>query len=128
MYKRDVSFEMTKTRKRIEEISNNSDVSEKSLESYLVKRVKAFGGIALKYSNPTETGYPDRIVLLPYGITFWVELKSKGKHPRPIQNVKMDKLRSLGHKVYVADSKDSIDEILANHQNEVLFYELKNKL
>ena len=37
-------------------------------------------------------------------------------------------VRSLGHKVYVADSKESIDEILAHHQNEVLFYELKNKL
>ncbi len=33
--------------KRIEAISNNSDVSEKALEAYLVKRVKAFGGIVL---------------------------------------------------------------------------------
>ena len=90
----------------------HSAYSEKNIERYLVARVYDLGGHALKYTNPYETGYPDRLVLLPEGKLFWVELKSHGQKPRKLQEKRMAELRELGQRVYTADSKEDVDEIL----------------
>ena len=42
----------------------------------------------------------------------WIELKSKGKKPTKLQTIRIDQLASLGHQVFVADSKERINEIL----------------
>lgn len=97
---------------RIDDIAKHAERSEKAIEAYLVKRVKELGGVALKYYNPSQTGYPDRIVLLPGGYVFWVELKSKGEKPRPIQVKRHAELAALGQRVLVFDSKTEIDEFL----------------
>lgn len=93
-------------------IARHSTESEKAIEAYLVKRVKAIGGICLKYSSASVTGYPDRIVMLPGGITFWVELKSKGQHPEKRQEIRIDELRAIGQRVEVVDSKEGVDSVL----------------
>lgn len=98
--------------KNIENIVNHSNVSEKAIERYLVKRVTTLGGLCLKYSNPNVTGYPDRLVLLPCGFLFWIELKSKGKRPTAIQRLRHQELKALGHTVFVVDSKEQVDWIL----------------
>ena len=41
--------------------------SEKLLERKLREAVARLGGKALKFSSPYETGYPDRLVLMPGG-------------------------------------------------------------
>lgn len=99
-------------KKNIENIVKHSEVSEKAIERYLVKCVTTIGGLCLKYSNPNVTGYPDRLVLLPCGFLFWVELKSKGKRPTDIQRLRHQELKALGHTVFVADSKEQVDRIL----------------
>ena len=38
---------------------------EKTVESKLVKAVKAMGGLAPKFISPGLDGVPDRLVLLP---------------------------------------------------------------
>ena len=88
------------------------ETSEKAIEAYLSGRVKEAGGISLKFSSFTQTGYPDRVVLLPYGLSAWVELKSRGQRPRPLQRVRHDELRALGHPVYVIDSRTGVDKML----------------
>lgn len=93
--------------------------SEKVIEAYLVRMAKAHGGMALKYYNGTDTGYPDRIVILPGRPAFWVELKSKGKKLRPMQSVCGARLSRLGQHVYIADSMERVDEILAMENDEV---------
>lgn len=98
--------------RRVDEIAGHALVSEKALEAYLVGRVGALGGVALKYSNPAQAGYPDRLVLLPGGRVLWVELKSRGKKPRPLQVQRHEQLRRLGQEVCVADSRERVDEIL----------------
>lgn len=99
--------------KKIENIVKHADVSEKAIEAYLVRKVKDLGGVCLKYSNPGVVGYPDRVVLLPGGVVVWVELKSKGKHPEKIQQLRIDQLRAMGHNVVVVDSKDQVDTLLS---------------
>ena len=99
----------------IENIIRHSEVSEKAIERYLTKSVGAVGGECLKYANSNMTGYPDRIVLLPCGVTVWVELKSKGKKPTKLQALRHERLRALGQQVVVIDSKTGVDELLGDY-------------
>lgn len=103
-------------RKKIEKIVRHSEVSEKAVERYLSDSVKLSGGICLKYSNAGMVGYPDRICMMPGGVTFWVELKSKGEKPTAIQKIRISQMQAIGHTVYVCDSKERIDEILGNYK------------
>ena len=97
---------------KTDKIISHSEVSEKSIERYLVDRVKAKGGICLKYSNPGLAGYPDRVCLLPHGVTMWFELKSKGEKLRSIQSIRIAHMRNKGHLVFVCDSKAEVDNAL----------------
>lgn len=85
--------------------------SEKDLERRLGKEVKALGGKSVKIFNPWEVGLPDRLLLLPGGRVIFVELKSTGEQPRPIQRVKHEELRRLGYEVRVIDRQQQIDEL-----------------
>ena len=97
---------------KTERLIKHSEVSEKATERYLVERIKDLGGICLKYSNPNRVGYPDRVCLLPWGITIWVELKSKGQTLRTIQRQRIQEMAKIGHPVYVCDSKESVDYVI----------------
>ena len=103
-------------RRQIENIARHAEVSEKAIERYLADRVKALGGVCLKYSNPGMTGYPDRLCVMPEGKTIWVELKSRGRKPEALQEVRFRQLASLGHPVYVCDSRKKVDEVLRNYE------------
>lgn len=103
-------------RRQIENIARHAEVSEKAIERYLAERVKALGGVCLKYSNPGMTGYPDRLCVMPEGKTIWVELKSRGRKPEALQEVRFRQLESLGHRVYVCDSREKVDEVLSTYE------------
>ncbi len=85
---------------------------EKDIEQYLVRRVRESGGAAYKFVSPGNAGVPDRIVLLPGGIIAFAELKAPGGRTRPLQDAQINKLRKLGQRVYVLDTKSRIDEFL----------------
>lgn len=103
---------MKEIRKSIRRLARHAEESEKAIEAYLVRKVESCGGICLKFTSHTETGYPDRLLLLPRGRMAWVEVKSKGEKPRLIQDVRMARLRRMGFRVYVADSREKVDEIV----------------
>lgn len=69
-------------------------------------------GMALKLTSPGMAGVPDRLVLLPEGEIFFVELKASGKTLRPLQLKRRDQLEKLGFKVFVIDSYEKIDLFL----------------
>jgi len=98
--------------KKILNIVEYATTSEKAIEAYLVKEVTKAGCLCLKYSNPNATGYPDRVVIEPNGIVQWVELKSKGRRPSPIQQIRFDELRSLGHEIFIIDSREKVDAFI----------------
>ena len=87
-------------------------MKEKTIEKKLVKTAKDMGGVALKFLSPGFDGMPDRIVLLPGGRMGFVEVKSPGKVPRPLQEARHRMLRMLGFRVYVLDTVDQIGGIL----------------
>ncbi len=86
--------------------------SEKTLEARLVREIEARGGMALKYTSQFHRGIPDRICLLPGGVTFFVELKSTGKKPTKLQDHAMEKLEKLGFVTRIVDSTESLDRLL----------------
>lgn len=98
--------------KSIKKLSRYAEESEKSIETYLVRKVKSAGGLCLKFTSHVETGYPDRLLLMPGGRLAWVEVKSKGRKPRALQSLRMGELSRLGFSVRVADSKAKVDAIL----------------
>lgn len=103
--------------KKIDNIVRHAEVSEKSIERYLVASVDRLGGLCLKYANHGKTGFPDRICLLPDGVTVWVELKSKGGRTSPIQHIRFCQMARIGHPVHVCASKAEIDEVLKPYKS-----------
>ncbi len=85
---------------------------EQEIEMQLVRAVKNMGGRAVKFMSPGFDGMPDRLVLLPGGKCGFVEVKAPGKKPRALQLVRHEMLKSWGFKVYVADAKEQIEEII----------------
>lgn len=99
-------------KRSIENLTHHADVSEKAIERYLVEQAKQNGLLCLKYSNPNMVGYPDRLLVLPGGGVVWVELKSKGRKPTKIQQIRIAELIGMGHLVKVIDNKADIDELI----------------
>ena len=91
---------------------------EKDIEWYLVKRVKALGGIAYKFTSPQRRSVPDRLCLLPGGVFFFVELKAPGKKPTPQQEREHLRIKALGIPCHVADNKEHVDTILTSHEGK----------
>ena len=93
--------------------------SEKTLEARLVREIEARGGMALKYTSQFHRGIPDRICLLPYGLTYFVELKSTGQKPTKLQEHAMQKLRELSNFVIVIDSTGALEDFLENVDHDL---------
>lgn len=100
-------------KKTYRRLAEHAAASEKALERYLAGEVRAKGGECLKYFNATNTGWPDRIAMMPGGVVAWVELKSKGKHPTPLQSVRLNRLREMHFTAVVADCPEDIDSLVA---------------
>lgn len=85
---------------------------EKEIEKALVDKIKALGGLCLKFTSPSMTGIPDRMILLPNGKVGFIETKRPGEKPRPIQKKRISQLKDLGFKVYVLNNRNNIDQII----------------
>ena len=89
-------------------------MSEKDIERKLKKRVEAMGCLCLKFESPGFTGVPDRMILMPGGEMFFVELKAPGKKERPRQRYVQDQLRALGFIVMSSiDGEEGINRVCA---------------
>lgn len=85
---------------------------EKTVEKYLVNEIERLGGLCVKFPPLFFRGFPDRIVLLPGAVIAFVETKDTGRKPRPIQERVHAKLRKLGFRVEVIDSKEGVDNFI----------------
>ena len=89
---------------------------EKHIEAYLVKRVKAMGGIAYKFVSPAHRGVADRVVCLPDGVVWFIELKALGGRLSPLQKVFADDMARLRQKYVCLWSREHVDEWLKERQ------------
>ena len=109
-------------KKTVANIANHAEVSEKAIEKYLIEQAEANGLLCLKYSNPNMVGYPDRLLVLPGGGVVWVELKSKGRKPTKIQQMRIAGLRNRGHYVWVIDNRKSVDNLMGKYREWIEAY------
>ena len=94
--------------------------SEKDTEAFLRDTVRALGGRSYKWVSPGCAGVPDRIVILPNGRIFFVELKSEGKTSSAQQRKRQTELRALGCAVYAdVDTKEKVKELLGKESDAI---------
>lgn len=93
-------------------------MKERTVERYLVKRVKELGGEVRKVAWVGRQGAPDRVVLLPHN-TIWVELKNPvtvqsfpaNAHERA-QAREHERMRNMGQHVVVVGTLEGVDALL----------------
>lgn len=83
------------------------DILERDVEKAFVKRVKALGGTAEKFTSPARRSVPDRLVTLPGGKLVFIELKRPGAKPTANQTLDHERRRALGCDVRVIDTVEA---------------------
>ena len=85
---------------------------EARIEVKLKVEIERRGGLSLKFVSPGWAGAPDRLVLMPGGRLWFVELKAPGKRPRPLQEKRIAELTGRGFRVRVISSLGELEEFL----------------
>ena len=85
---------------------------ERSVERLLGRKVRAAGGRSLKWVSPGTAGVPDRIVILPGGKVYFVELKQLGGKARQLQLIQQARLRQLGCQVYTLAGSEDVQRFM----------------
>ena len=83
---------------------------EKQVEAHFVKSVRRIGGVAYKFTSPAHRGVADRVVCLPDGQTWFVELKKKGGRLAPLQTKFAADMLALGQDYACLWSREEINE------------------
>ncbi len=83
---------------------------ESTIEKYFVAQVKAAGGVAFKFVSPSNRGVSDRIVCLPDGSTWFVELKAPSGRLSPLQRHFQSEMARLNQNYACLRSKEHVDE------------------
>lgn len=84
-------------------------IYESDIERSLVEGIENLGGQCLKLG---QDGWPDRIAVLPNGVTVWVELKRPDGRVAGLQKWRRAQLQRKGHRVETPKSKEDVDQLL----------------
>lgn len=95
-------------------------MKESTIEARLVSEVRKRGGLCYKFTSPGSPGVPDRIVVLPGGVTVYVELKTEIGRLANIQKWQIDELRKRGATVRVLKGMDQVLAFLEEVDRGVL--------
>lgn len=90
---------------------------EASIEKYLVSELEKLGCDVVKLN---KRGRPDRLVVAPYSIAFFVEVKNEKGKLNPAQEIIINRYEGMGHAVFVPHCKKDVDEITEWLQCQIL--------
>lgn len=85
---------------------------EKTIEVYLKAQVNLKGGLCLKWVSPGNNGVPDRIVLMPGGKAYFIEVKRPGVVVEGLQGWWQRQLIGLGFIAIEVNTKEQVDEFI----------------
>jgi len=94
--------------------------SEKRVEALLVSGVKQMGGLAYKFVSPGNSGVPDRIILMPGGKIYFVELKREDGQLTNLQKRQINRIQKLDCQVDVLHGMVEVSNFLLRLQAEQL--------
>lgn len=86
---------------------------EREIESRLRYGVKKLGGLCYKFVSPGNRGVPDRIVILPGGVVYFVELKTEVGRLSKIQCLQLKRMERLGVQVRVLYGLSEVNAFLS---------------
>lgn len=87
---------------------------ESNLEQFFATTVKRAGGLPVKIA-PIMAGIPDRLVILPGGRMFLIELKADGGRLSPIQRELHARIAKLGVTVIVLTGRTEVLDWIEDH-------------
>lgn len=87
---------------------------ERDIERWLVKSVEALGGKAYKFTSPGRRGVADRLVVLPGGAVWFVEVKAPGGRLSALQRVFAQDMERLGQRYVCLWDKEQVNEWIRN--------------
>lgn len=93
---------------------------ESTIEKHLVAKVKAMGGTAYKFTSPAHRGVADRVVCLPDGSTWFVELKAFGGRLSELQKIFQSDMARMNQKYVCLWSKEHVDEWIKERLGKTL--------
>jgi hypothetical protein len=91
-------------------------MKESTIEKHLVAQVKALGGMAYKFTSPAHRGVADRVVCLPDGQTWFVELKALGGRLSELQKIFAEDMARMNQRYVCLWSKEHVEEWLNDCQ------------
>lgn len=92
---------------------------ESRIEKRLKYKIERLGGKAIKFVSPGMSGVPDRIVMLPGGRLYFVELKAPGKKMMAIQEYRAREFEKLGFTVKCLDTTEKVDSFVKEAADEI---------
>jgi hypothetical protein len=93
---------------------------EKDIEAHFVRSVRHLGGAAYKFVSPANRGVADRVVCLPDGSTWFVELKAPNGRLSPLQQVFQSDMARLRQNYVCLWSKEQVNEWIKERQREIV--------
>lgn len=85
---------------------------EQALEKKLIGEIQHRGGLAIKWVAPGTSGVPDRILLLPGGHIYFVELKTKTGRLSKRQKYIHEQFKHLGIEVITIYGLEGVKKLL----------------
>lgn len=93
---------------------------ESTFESEFKKDIENLGGICLKFKS-TESGGMDRVILMPFGFTYWAEIKrpdGKGVVSK-LQKYQRSRFTDLGHQVWLIDCSKAKEKFIRKVKDDL---------
>ena len=91
-------------------------MTEKEIERRLCELVRKRGGLTYKFLSPNNPGVPDRIVITPAGVVWFVELKTIVGRLAKIQKWQKSELEKRGANVRVVrgwnEARRFVEEVM----------------
>lgn len=95
-------------------------MSEKMIEKRLVEEVKRLDGLIYKFNSQANNGVPDRLIVFPNNLIFFVELKKpRGGITSKVQEYQLEKLKEKGCITFIISNitevlnfKEYVEDIL----------------
>jgi len=93
-------------------------MTEKDIESKMRELVRKRGGLFYKFVSPGNRGVPDRIVITPAGVVWFVELKTDTGRMAKLQKYQRGELEKRSANVRTIHGWDAarefIDEVMGH--------------
>lgn len=91
---------------------------EKEIERRMCEMIRKRGGLTYKFTSPGNVGVPDRLVITPTGVVWFVELKTETGRLANIQKWQIRELEKRGANVRVVyglqGAIDFVNEVMSS--------------